>query len=71
MRTDHEWSWLFVLNLVINWLVPFLILMPRSSKRKPEVLSWDENTYIANPNREEYIPLDESQSNGSSPKEQG
>ncbi len=38
MRTDHEWSWLFVLNLVINWLVPFLILMPRSSKRKPEVL---------------------------------
>ncbi|QQR81309.1 MAG: hypothetical protein IPJ69_04015 [Deltaproteobacteria bacterium] len=37
-RTDPEWSWLFVLNLVMNWLVPFLILMPRSSKRKAMVL---------------------------------
>ncbi len=38
LRTDSEWSWLFVLNLVLNWVIPFLILLPRSSKRNPEVL---------------------------------
>jgi hypothetical protein len=38
IRTDPDWSWLFLLNLVLNWLIPFVILMPRGSKRNPAVL---------------------------------
>ena len=37
-RTDSEWSWLFVLNLVMNWVVPFFILLPRNAKRNTAVL---------------------------------
>lgn len=38
VRTDPDWSWLFLLNLALNWLIPFVILMPRASKRNPAVL---------------------------------
>lgn len=38
VRTDPDWSWLFFLNFVLNWVVPFLVLLPRSSKRNPNVL---------------------------------
>lgn len=37
-RTDPDWSWLFLLNLALNWLIPFVILMPRAAKRNPAVL---------------------------------
>ena len=38
VRTDRDWNWLFVFNVVFNWGVPFLILLPRASKRSPGVL---------------------------------
>jgi hypothetical protein len=38
VRTDPDWSWLFLLNLALNWLIPFVILMPRAAKRSPAVL---------------------------------
>jgi hypothetical protein len=38
VRTDRDWSWLFLLNLALNWAIPFLILMPRAAKRSPAVL---------------------------------
>jgi len=38
VRTDPDWSWLFLLNLALNWLIPFVILMPRAAKRNPAVL---------------------------------
>lgn len=38
VRTDRDWWWLFILNVVLNWVVPFLILLPRASKRSPAVL---------------------------------
>lgn len=38
LRTDTDWGWLFLLNLAMNWAIPFLVLMPRVSKRRPAVL---------------------------------
>jgi hypothetical protein len=38
LRFHHDWSWLFYFNFAFNWLVPFLVLMPRSSKRNKRVL---------------------------------
>lgn len=38
LRTDGDWHWLFILNIVVNWLVPFLILVIRNSKRSYAVL---------------------------------
>ncbi len=38
LRTDMNWGWLFLLNLAMNWAIPFLVLLPRSSKRNPAVL---------------------------------
>ena len=37
-RTTGGWLPLFLLNLAINWVVPFLVLLPRSAKRRPRVL---------------------------------
>jgi hypothetical protein len=39
-RTGEQWIGLFLLNLVVNWVVPFLVLMPRASKRNPAILKW-------------------------------
>lgn len=38
IRTDPNWIWLFILNLTLNWVIPFLILMPRAAKRSSMVL---------------------------------
>jgi len=38
LRTDPDWIWLFWLNLAINWGIPFVILLPRVSKRSPAIL---------------------------------
>ncbi len=35
-RTSGGWSFLFWLNLVLNWGLPFVLLMPRAAKRSPE-----------------------------------
>ena len=37
-RTGEGWIALFLLNVVVNWAVPFLLLLSRSSKRSPIVL---------------------------------
>jgi hypothetical protein len=39
-RTHGGWLPLFVLNPVLNWLVPFVVLLPRAAKRSPTVLKW-------------------------------
>ena len=39
-RTDGAWLPLFLLNLVVNWVVPFLLLLPRAAKRSPRMLKW-------------------------------
>ena len=40
VRTGSGWLPLFVINLVVNWLVPFCLLLPRASKRSPSMLKW-------------------------------
>jgi hypothetical protein len=39
-RTGNRWIRLFLVNLAVNWAIPFVVLMPRSSKRDPFVLKW-------------------------------
>ena len=31
---------LFLINLVVNWVVPFVVLMPRAAKRNATILKW-------------------------------
>jgi hypothetical protein len=38
-RTDSSWMRLFLVNLVVNWLVPFVVLLPRATKRRAAVLA--------------------------------
>lgn len=38
-RTGAAWLPLFLANLVINWIVPFFLLLPVASKRSPRVLA--------------------------------
>jgi len=37
-RASGTWGPLFVLNVVLNWVVPFIILMPRGVKRREDLL---------------------------------
>lgn len=37
-RLTSDWSWLFFFNLAINFIIPFLILLPRASKRSTAAL---------------------------------
>ena len=37
-RQTGNWSVLFVLNLVVNWVIPFLVLLPRRAKRNDNTL---------------------------------
>ena len=37
-RTSSSWRVLFLLNFVINWIIPFCILLPARTKRDPIVL---------------------------------
>lgn len=39
IRTRGAWLPLFVLAPVLNWLLPFLVLLPRAAKRDPRVLA--------------------------------
>ena len=39
-RTSANWMALFLANVVVNWAVPFLVLLSRSAKRSPAVLKW-------------------------------
>jgi hypothetical protein len=37
-RLHGGWGFLFYLNLLLNWVVPFLVLLPAAEKRSPRVL---------------------------------
>ena len=37
-RLHNAWAPLFLLNMILNWAVPFAVLLPRSTKRSPRVL---------------------------------
>ncbi len=39
LRTNSGWGKLFVLNLILNWALPFLLLLPRASKMNPGTLA--------------------------------
>jgi len=39
-RTSQPWITLFLLNLAVNWVVPFLVLLPRATKRSATTLKW-------------------------------
>ena len=39
-RTSQPWMTLFLINLVVNWVVPFVTLMPRAAKRNATILKW-------------------------------
>jgi hypothetical protein len=39
-RTSPPWMPVFLLNLVVNWVVPFVILLPRAAKRSAAILKW-------------------------------
>jgi hypothetical protein len=37
-RLRNAWAPLFLLNMILNWAIPFAILLPRGTKRSPRVL---------------------------------
>jgi hypothetical protein len=37
-RVGGGWGALFVLNMLLNWAIPFLVLLPRASKQNPRIL---------------------------------
>ncbi|REJ64810.1 MAG: hypothetical protein DWQ31_20205 [Planctomycetota bacterium] len=37
-RTHGPWLPVFVANIIVNWAVPFLVLLPRPAKRNPGVM---------------------------------
>src|ERR1051325_6098759 len=37
-RTGRSWVFLFTINFLANWIVPFAVLLPASAKRNPKVL---------------------------------
>ena len=39
-RTSDRWIALFLLNLALNWVVPFVVLIRRDAKRSAVVLKW-------------------------------
>jgi hypothetical protein len=38
-RTNAPWTPLFILNLALNWVLPFVVLLGREAKRSPRVLA--------------------------------
>jgi hypothetical protein len=38
-RLHGPWAILFVLNLLLNWAIPFLAVLPRANKRNPGILA--------------------------------
>ena len=39
LRTSSGWGKLFVLNVILNWALPFLLLLPRVNKKNPRTLA--------------------------------
>lgn len=46
-RTEGGWGFLFYLNLVLGWVVPFLMLLPKSAKRSETNLLWASGFLLA------------------------
>jgi len=46
-RTNGAWLPWFVLDPVLNWGVPFVVLLARAPKRRPRVLLWVSATVLA------------------------
>jgi len=38
-RTNGPWLWLFVSNFLVNWVIPFTVLLPVRTKRNPRALA--------------------------------
>lgn len=38
-RQQGLWTPLFLLNMLLNWAIPFLVLLPKSTKRNPGILA--------------------------------
>lgn len=38
VRTSGKWLYFFTLNFVVNWVVPFVVLLPARPKRSPSTL---------------------------------
>ena len=38
LREHYGWNWLFWLSIIINWIIPFIVLLPRKIKRQTTVL---------------------------------
>ncbi len=38
-RTNGPWLYLFALNLIVNWVIPFVVLLSASRKRSPKILA--------------------------------
>ena len=47
VRQEGTWGVLFVLNLLVNWLIPFLVLLPRGAKRSTNRLLTISSLLIA------------------------
>ena len=39
VRTDGAWLGLFLLNPILNWVIPFAVMMPINNKRNPKTLT--------------------------------
>lgn len=37
-RLEGGWLWMIVLTVLLNWVVPFVVLMSRAAKRRPGIL---------------------------------
>ncbi len=46
-RVSSWWLPLFLLNVAVNWAIPFLVLLPRGSKRRPAVLATLSLVFLA------------------------
>lgn len=40
LRSGPAWMPWFLGNVVINWMIPFIVLLPRATKRDPATLKW-------------------------------
>ena len=38
-RTNGPWLYLFALNLTVNWIIPFIVLLSARAKRMPKILA--------------------------------
>lgn len=39
LRSSHGWGKVFIANVILNWGVPFLLLLPRANKKNPHTLA--------------------------------